>query len=48
MLENRANKPVLSALRRQGAAHPIEEVGSRLRSMMSWIGKNQLVERDAD
>ncbi|MBN1142697.1 MAG: ketol-acid reductoisomerase [Deltaproteobacteria bacterium] len=48
MLENRANKPVLSALRRKSAAHPIEEVGERLRSMMSWIGKNKLVDRDSD
>ncbi|NLV25012.1 MAG: ketol-acid reductoisomerase [Deltaproteobacteria bacterium] len=48
MLENRANKPVLSALRRKGAAHSIEEVGSRLRSMMSWIGSNQLVDRDTE
>jgi ketol-acid reductoisomerase len=46
MLENKANKPVLSALRRKGAAHPIEEVGSRLRAMMSWIGKNKIVDKD--
>ncbi len=46
MLENKANKPVLSALRRKGAAHPIEEVGGRLRSMMSWIGKNKIVDKD--
>jgi len=48
MLENRANKPVLSALRRKGATHSIEEVGGRLRSMMSWIGKNQLVDREGE
>jgi ketol-acid reductoisomerase len=46
MLENKANKPVLSALRRKGSAHPIEEVGSRLRAMMSWIGKNKIVDKD--
>jgi ketol-acid reductoisomerase len=46
MLENKANKPVLSALRRKGAAHPIEEVGGRLRSMMNWIGKNKIVDKD--
>ena len=46
MLENKANKPVLSALRRKGAAHAIEEVGGRLRSMMSWIGKNKIVDKD--
>ncbi len=46
MLENKANKPVLSALRRKGAAHSIEEVGGRLRSMMSWIGKNKIVDKE--
>ena len=40
MLENKANKPVLSALRRKGAEHPIETVGAKLRSMMSWIRNN--------
>ncbi len=45
MLENQANKPVLSALRRKGEAHQIEEVGTKLRSMMSWIGKNKIVDR---
>jgi ketol-acid reductoisomerase len=45
MLENKANKPVLTALRRKGAAHPIEEVGQKLRSMMSWIGKNKIVDK---
>lgn len=46
MLENQANKPTLSALRRKGAEHPIEEVGGRLRSMMSWIGKNKIVDKE--
>ena len=46
MLENKANKPVLSGLRRKGAEHPIEEVGEKLRSMMSWIGKNKIVDKD--
>jgi len=46
MLENKANKPVLSALRRKGAEHPIETVGAKLRSMMSWIGKNKIVDKD--
>jgi len=45
ILENKANKPVLNALRRQGAEHPIEEVGERLRGMMSWIGKGKLVDK---
>lgn len=37
VLENQANQPVLGALRRQEAAHQIEEVGKNLRSMMSWL-----------
>jgi ketol-acid reductoisomerase len=46
ILENKANRPVLSALRRQGAAHPIEEVGGKLRSMMSWIGQSKIVDKE--
>jgi ketol-acid reductoisomerase len=26
-------------------AHPIEEVGERLRAMMPWIGANKLVDK---
>jgi ketol-acid reductoisomerase len=37
VLENRANQPVLSALRAQDATHPITEVGARLRAMMPWL-----------
>ena len=37
ILENQAKRPVFNALRRQEAAHPIEEVGERLRAMMSWL-----------
>ena len=37
ILENLAGRPGFQALERQGAAHPIEAVGERLRSMMSWI-----------
>ena len=37
ILENSAGRPVFKALERQGAAHPIETVGERLRSMMTWI-----------
>ncbi|MDQ3770823.1 MAG: ketol-acid reductoisomerase [Actinomycetota bacterium] len=35
--ENRAGTPVLDAERRRQAQHPIEEVGTNLRKMMSWI-----------
>ena len=37
VLENRANQPVLQALRRQEEELQIEEVGNNLRSMMSWL-----------
>ena len=37
VLENRANQPVLQALRRQEAELEIERVGKDLRSMMSWL-----------
>ena len=37
ILENQAKRPVFNALRHQEAAHPIEEVGERLRAMMSWL-----------
>ena len=37
--ENAAGTPVLEARRRMAAEHPIEEVGARLREMMSWIGR---------
>lgn len=39
ILENKANRPVLEALRRQHREHPIEQVGKELRGMMSWIRK---------
>jgi len=37
LLENKANRPEFLALRRQGAEHQIEEVGGKLRDMMSWL-----------
>jgi ketol-acid reductoisomerase len=37
ILENLAGRPGFQALERLGAEHPIEAVGERLRSMMSWI-----------
>jgi ketol-acid reductoisomerase len=39
ILENQARRPVFNALRRIEAEHPIEEVGQRLRQMMSWLKK---------
>ncbi len=37
ILENQANRPGFNALRDQTQQHPIEQVGARLRDMMSWI-----------
>jgi ketol-acid reductoisomerase len=37
VLENQAGTPVLDAARRQQAEQPIEEVGEKLRAMMSWL-----------
>lgn len=45
MLENKANTPTFNALRRKGMEHPIEDVGARLRSMMSWIGSSKIVDK---
>jgi ketol-acid reductoisomerase len=45
VLENAAGQPSFKALRRRAAAHPIEEVGERLRAMMPWISENRLVDR---
>ena len=46
MLENKVNQTSFKATRTRNAAHPIEEVGARLRGMMPWIGKNKLVDKD--
>lgn len=46
ILENKAGKPVFNSLTRMGKEHPIEQVGEKLRSMMGWLQKNRLVEKD--
>ena len=46
ILENQANRPVYNALLAKGEAHPIEEVGGRLRAMMPWLKKDQLVDKN--
>ncbi|MDV7337963.1 ketol-acid reductoisomerase [Terasakiella sp. A23] len=46
MLENQVGQPFLKARRAQGAAHPIEETGEKLRGMMPWIKANQLVDKE--
>ena len=45
VLENKAGQPSFKAMRAMSAAHPIEEVGERLRAMMPWIAKNRLVDK---
>ncbi len=45
MLENEVGQTSFKAMRRREAAHPIEEVGERLREMMPWIAKNRLVDK---
>jgi len=46
VLENQANRPVYNALLKKGEGHSIEEVGARLRSMMPWLKKDQLVDKN--
>jgi len=46
VLENQANRPVYNALLAKGEAHPIEEVGGKLRAMMPWLKKDQLVDKN--
>jgi ketol-acid reductoisomerase len=45
MLENKVGQTSFKATRAKSAAHPIEEVGARLRGMMPWIAKNKLVDK---
>lgn len=40
ILENQAGRPVFNAVRDQEADHMIEQVGKKLRSMMSWLRKS--------
>ena len=46
VLDNRAGQPELKAARKLAAAHPIEQVGARLRAMMPWISANKLVDQE--
>ena len=45
MLDNKVGNPQLKATRMLWSNHPIEQVGTRLRAMMPWIAKNQLVDK---
>ena len=46
MTECRVGQPSFKAQRRRWAEHPIEDVGSRLRGMMPWIGAGRLVDKN--
>ena len=43
--ECRAGQPKFKATRRLNDAHPIEEVGDKLRGMMPWIKEGALVDK---
>lgn len=45
ILEGQTNYPEMTARRRLNTAHPIEQVGGQLRSMMPWITANALVDK---
>lgn len=46
IVEGASNYPSMTANRRNNAAHPIEQVGEKLRANMPWITANQLVDKD--
>ena len=43
VLESKAGAPTLKARRRLSREHQLEQVGTKLRAMMPWIGANKLV-----
>ncbi|WP_183753266.1 ketol-acid reductoisomerase [Pseudochelatococcus contaminans] len=45
MLENKVSQTSFKATRARNAAHQIEEVGAKLRSMMPWIQEKALVDK---
>ena len=45
MDENASGGKRFPELRRKGQEHQIEQVGAKLRSMMSWIGENKVVDK---
>lgn len=46
LLENKVNGPEFHALANKSNSHPIEEVGEKLRGMMSFIGKSKIVDKN--
>jgi ketol-acid reductoisomerase len=45
MAENKNGRKDFLRMRETGAAHQLEKVGEKLRSMMPWIAKNRLVDK---
>lgn len=45
IMENQTGASVMKAKRRLSRAHPLEQVGEKLRNMMPWIKANRLVDR---
>jgi len=45
ILEGAMNYPMMTAWRRNNAAHPIEQVGEKLRGMMPWIQANKIIDK---
>lgn len=43
--EGATNYPSMTARRRNNAAHPIEQVGEKLRGMMPWIESNKIIDK---
>ena len=40
MAENKNGRPNFNKMRAESAKHPVEKVGAKLRSMMSWMKKS--------
>jgi len=45
LAEYRAGLPTFKRLRAEGEAHPIEEVGRKLRAFMPWLASDRLVDK---
>ncbi len=45
VLENKAGAISFEALRKRARAHPMEDVGARLRGLMPWLKEKRLVDR---
>jgi len=46
MNENKTGRKKFLAMREEASGHQLEEVGGKLRSMMPWIARNRLVDKD--